>query len=629
MPLRPLSFAILAWLAGSSLSHAASYTYHGDLMDGDVPADGAYDLRVRAFAQPGSAKALGEPTELPGVTVVDGRFSAELDLPEDPDGTTWVEVAVRKAGSGEDYALLGLPQPLSKANSTCPGAWALDGNSGVPAGSFLGTVDANAVLELKAGDRRAARIVPAGNNISWGDAPNIALGSGGNLAGGAGIAGATVAGGGAILGPDEEPCSVNCTNRATADFATVGGGQGNHATLRGSTIAGGLFNRTTGDLSAVGGGSSNLASGANSTVAGGIGNTAASASSTVAGGGGNVAIAARSAIGGGTNNTTAGVESVIAGGFNNCAGGRTSWAGGKNAKVRPGANSSTFTSCDDLPSYSGDADGDEGTFVWADSQAANFLSTGPNQFLLRSQGGVGINRTPLSTTTELSIGPSASNDSQTSVHLISGAGGDALILRTFADAASSVEAVGGDLQLNTLLSGDYIITNDRLGVARRPVANALEVAGDASKTVAGDWLANSDRRIKRDIAPIPDALDAILRLRPVTFRYDARYRQSHSGIDDKPYYNVIAQEFAEVFPDAVKGSGEYLDGKSRTPENEILQVDTYPAQIVSIAAIQELAIQDDTLQGELKALKRENETLRAAVAQLLRRVERIEAGRGD
>ena len=33
----------------------------------------------------------------------------------------------------------------------------------------------------------------------------------------------------------------------------------------------------------------------------------------------------------------------------------------------------------------------DGTFVWADSQDANFTSTGTNQFLLRASGGVGIN----------------------------------------------------------------------------------------------------------------------------------------------------------------------------------------------------------------------------------------------
>ena len=46
---------------------------------------------------------------------------------------------------------------------------------------------------------------------------------------------------------------------------------------------------------------------------------------------------------------------------------------------------------------------------------------------------------------------------------------------------------------------------------------------------------------------------------------------------------MVAQEFAEVFPDHVKSSGETLpDGSA------ILQVDTYPLTIYSAAAVQEL-----------------------------------------
>ena len=60
-------------------------------------------------------------------------------------------------------------------------------------------------------------------------------------------------------------------------------------------------------------------------------------------------------------------------------------------------------------------------------------------------------------------------------------------------------------------------------------------------------------------------------------------------------YNILLESFAmlssNLFPDAVKGSGEYLSRKQHSSENEILQVDTYPAQILAIAAIQELGAQ--------------------------------------
>jgi hypothetical protein len=127
------------------------------------------------------------------------------------------------------------------------------------------------------------------------------------------------------------------------------------------------------------------------------------------------------------------------------------------------------------------------------------------------------------------------------------------------------------------------ISATQMGIGRDAEANVLEVEGDASKTTAGDWLANSDRRIKRDIRPVTQALEVIGRLRPVAFRYTDEYRQAHPSIEDRVYYNVIAQQFAEVFPEAVKEGCDKLPGG-----DSILQVDTYPATIHAIAAVQEL-----------------------------------------
>ena len=66
------------------------------------------------------------------------------------------------------------------------------------------------------------------------------------------------------------------------------------------------------------------------------------------------------------------------------------------------------------------------------------------------------------------------------------------------------------------------------------------------------------------------------------------------------------------FPDAVTGSGEYLAGAPNTPENEILQVDTYPAQIVTMAAVQELAQKNAALQRTVERLTARLEKLEAA-----------------
>lgn len=149
----------------------------------------------------------------------------------------------------------------------------------------------------------------------------------------------------------------------------------------------------------------------------------------------------------------------------------------------------------------------------------------------------------------------------------------------------------------------------RVGIGRVPATNALEVEGQASKTTAGNWAANSDRRIKTDIRPVTDALEKIERLNPVTFHYTPEYRAAHGCIGDVPYYNVIAQEFREVFPDSVKGSGDYLPDGS-----EILEVDTYPATITTIAAVKELNGKLKARDAEIKSLTARLEALEKALA---------------
>jgi hypothetical protein len=148
----------------------------------------------------------------------------------------------------------------------------------------------------------------------------------------------------------------------------------------------------------------------------------------------------------------------------------------------------------------------------------------------------------------------------------------------------------------------------KIGIRRAPAINELEVEGNASKSIAGAWLSNSDRRIKTDIRTLGGALEKIDRVRLVDFRYTGPYLASHRGIEDKRYLNVIAQEFAEVFPDHVKSSGERLPDGS-----EILQVDTYPLTIYSAAAIQELHQENKVLKEKIEEQEQRLRRLEEAV----------------
>ena len=159
------------------------------------------------------------------------------------------------------------------------------------------------------------------------------------------------------------------------------------------------------------------------------------------------------------------------------------------------------------------------------------------------------------------------------------------------------------LDFYTGFNRHLIIDNSgKVGINRQPAANSLEVAGNASKDTAGSWLANSDARIKTNIQPVTGALATLDRVRLVSFEYTDAYRHSHPTVEDRPYLNVVAQEFRDVFPHEVKSSGERLPDGS-----EILQVDTYPLTIYSAAAVQELnhkfAQEIKTKDAEIQALK--------------------------
>jgi hypothetical protein len=417
--------------------------------------------------------------------------------------------------------------------------WSRTGNSGTTPGThYLGTTD-NQALELKVNSVRALRLEPHGSS------PNVILGHSANIVS-SGVSGATISGGGFFPAGNE--------NLVTDHGGTVSGGANNTAGNENLAVA------DAADAT-VGGGAGNTASGGYSTVAGGDRNTASGLWSTVGGGDQNRASGQHSTVGGGYLNL-AGPTATVPGGTRNEAAGANSFAAGTGAKANH-----------------------LGSFVWADFAVTDFASTADNQFLLRATGGVGIG--------------TASPGAALEVRHLTG----------------SAIRFGNSAGVGDLLAGsDYVIiatgdgglrliihqSSGNVGIGRFPTVNKLEVEGEASKATAGSWLANSDARIKTDVRGLSNALAVIEQIRPVRFRYTEAYRQAHPSIRDVEHYNVIAQDFAQVFPDSVQPSGETLkDGQP------ILQVDTYPALIHALAAIQELHTLVKEKDSENQALQKQ------------------------
>ena len=163
-----------------------------------------------------------------------------------------------------------------------------------------------------------------------------------------------------------------------------------------------------------------------------------------------------------------------------------------------------------------------------------------------------------------------------------------------------------------------ITDSGNVGIGRIPTANQLEVEGKASKTTAGGWLANSDRKIKTDVEDIDDAVATIRKLHPVRFRYADWYKAKHPSIKDHPYYNFIAQEYREVFPDSVQDDGEGL-----------LQMDSHNVTPYLVAAVQKLIAENEQTKADdekkTQEFRNENEKLHERIAILERTVKQLAA----
>jgi hypothetical protein len=401
-----------------------AFIYQGELRLASGPATASFDMQFRLFSAATDGAQIGATVTATNVAVSGGLFSVPLDfgVAQFAGERQWLEIAIRPAGSGSYETLsprtevtaapyawgaavalgnsvtttsivdgtvgvadINATQVQRRVAGSCAAGqyvrivnengsvtcgtdatgtgWSLTGNAGTnSATEFIGTTD-NQPLVLRANNQQALRIEPNATS------PNLIGGHGGNAVT-AGVAGATIGGGGATSRP----------NRITDNYGTVGGGRDNRA----GDNAGGTDNMPD---ATVGGGESNFAIARASTVGGGTSNVASGNGATVGGGQLNAASGIVSTIGGGSQNAAIGGASTVGGGTWNCAGGDHSWAGGNGAKVRPANDPGGGSACRNLGTYPGGS-GDAGTFMWADSQNADVVSTGNNQFLVRANGGV-------------------------------------------------------------------------------------------------------------------------------------------------------------------------------------------------------------------------------------------------
>ena len=381
---------------------------------------------------------------------------------------------------------------------------------------------------------------------------------------------------------------------------------------------------------------------------GGQSNAANQFAALAAGGSGNTAAGYASATVGGAFNQAQGRWSATFGGLANRAGADSSVAMGSNAAARNRTDTGEPVTCDNDFTC-----GDEGAFVWGDrSTGANFTSTGPNQFLVRAAGGVGINtnapaagqlavagdiqltRTaarklyvgiePDNNTPGKTLTISAGDASNSGVPFQARLGGDLVLQAGNAYNADIASQDGGDVLIrsgsnwlangNVALSGGDIVLQTggvsnsftermrvkdtgEVSVAVLGAAGATTLCRNASNQIA---TCSSSARYKEHIVDADYGLDTVAALRPV--RYE--WKDTHT-----PDLGLVAEEVAAVEPDL-------------TTRNDAGQVEG--VKYDRLAAVLVKAVQEQ--QAQLRDQKREIDALRAEQQDLIRRLELAVAG---
>jgi hypothetical protein len=201
-----------------------------------------------------------------------------------------------------------------------------------------------------------------------------------------------------------------------------------------------------------------------------------------------------------------------------------------------------------------------------------------------------------------------------------------------ADALWSSSTGGGNIAVGfnagyDITTGDYNIDigslgsssdNDTIRIGTPGTQTSFYAAGIDGVTVSSGvevfinssgqlGTVNSSLRFKEDVHDMGDASSAILRLRPVTYRYKQPYADGSKPID----YGLIAEEVAEVYPDlVVKG----VDG----------QIQTVQYQKLTPMLLNELQKQHQLLEQMGKTMAQQQETIRLLKTQQTETVQLLE-----
>ena len=224
-------------------------------------------------------------------------------------------------------------------------------------------------------------------------------------------------------------------------------------------------------------------------------------------------------------------------------------------------------------------------FMGANSSAESGASAGSNFVITRFDDSgallgdaIGINRATgaVSIAGVVGIGPSMQISE------------DGVLAKVIFSGSNTVQFYKPDGRIQMVVNG--------AAVQEWFVDKHIAVAGAALKPGGGPWTDTSDVRIKQDIADYTSGLDAVMALRPRTYRF-----KPETGRDTSiTHMGLIAQECEQVMPEMVShGAGEVGEIKCA----DLRTLDSGPLLYALVNAVKELAGRVQELEAALEREK--------------------------
>lgn len=183
-------------------------------------------------------------------------------------------------------------------------------------------------------------------------------------------------------------------------------------------------------------------------------------------------------------------------------------------------------------------------------------------------------------------------------------GGQLTLINTGGNTYLDTWTGAGDLIFRNAANAHmYIKNSGNVGIGTATPAALLHVNGTAGNNT-GVWSNVSDRRLKKDIEPIQNALGTVEQLQPVSFRWKDAQKDAQFG----RVRGLIAQDVEEVIPEWVTIDP---DGYRRLEPIGIdaLLIEAIKEQQKMISELKKKADQVDVLQKQVSELKEQQTQL--------------------